>query len=145
MSNGTISSERVFRLQLSEVFLAVTQAPRDGALLFFPARVRGRGCGGRCAACTPGVSEIRFAARTRSHAVRLSAPGHASRARRLGSAGQLGRRSPSRLPKHVGDESERGEIPQVAARTPAPWTRRRRRNPRVARRSLSRRSRTWAG
>src|SRR5712691_9780897 len=134
MSNGTISSERVFRLQLSEVFLAVTQAPRDGALLFFPARVSGRG--GRCAACAR-VREIRFAARTRSHTFRVSAPGHASRARRLGAAGQLGGRSPSRLPEHLGDESERGEIPQVAARTPAPWTRGCRGDPRLARRGLS--------
>src|SRR5882762_8806283 len=117
----------------------------DGALRFFLAWMRGRGRRGCYAACTAGVPEIRIAARTRPLALRFSASGHASRARGLGSTGQLGRRSPARLPEHLGDESERAAIPRVAAWPPPSWARRRRGNPSDAGRSLSRRSRAWAG
>jgi len=103
--------------------LAVTQAPRDGALLFFPARVRGRG---RRGAAPPRVPEIRFAARTRSHAFRFSAPGHASRARRLarratGPSKSFSYQNTWAMSRTWSNTSSR--CPDAAPRTPRTWRR----------------------
>src|SRR5688500_3634755 len=85
---------------------------------------------------TGAIGPLRVASRARPLAVRIPASRHATRARRVGAAGQLGGGGRAWLPEHVGAQPERTAVLAVPARPAATRAERDPGDSRSARRSV---------